>query len=51
MNTKDLLGFDIRAINEIPKFECHSHSEFSNIRLLDCINRPKDMLITAAALG
>ncbi len=51
MNTKDLLGFDIRAINEIPKFETHSHSEFSNIRLLDCINRPKDMLITAAALG
>ena len=51
MNTKDLLGFDIRAINEIPKFETHFHSEFSNLRLLDCINRPKDMLITAAALG
>ena len=39
------------AIKNIPRFECHSHSEYSNIRLLDCINRPKDLLTTAAALG
>ena len=33
------------------RFETHSHSHFSNIRLLDCINRPKDMLLTAEKLG
>lgn len=38
-------------IKSIPRFETHCHSEYSNIRLLDCINRPKDLLTTAAALG
>ena len=33
------------------RFEPHSHSMYSNIRLLDSINRPKDMLLTAAKLG
>ena len=23
------------------RFEVHAHTEYSNIRLLDCINRPK----------
>ena len=51
MTDKDVLGFDIDAIKNIPKFETHSHSEFSNIRLLDCINKPKDLLLAAAKLG
>ena len=38
-------------IKDIPRFETHAHSEYSNIRLLDCINRPKDLLTTAARLG
>ena len=39
------------TIKNTPRFECHCHSEYSNIRLLDCINRPKDLLTTAAKLG
>lgn len=39
------------TIKDIKRFETHSHSEYSNIRLIDCINRPKDLLITAAKLG
>ena len=38
-------------IKSYSRFETHCHSEYSNIRLLDCINRPKDLLITAARLG
>jgi len=38
-------------IKDYPRFETHSHSEYSNIRLLDCINRPKDLLSMAAQLG
>lgn len=38
-------------IKNYQRFETHCHSEYSNIRLLDCINRPKDLLITAAKLG
>ena len=34
-----------------PRFEVHSHSMFSNIRLLDCINRPKDLINRAIELG
>lgn len=37
--------------NHYLRFETHSHSHFSNIRLLDCINRPKDLLLTAEKLG
>ena len=33
------------------RFETHSHSFFSNLRILDAINRPRDMIITAAKLG
>lgn len=38
-------------VNEIPRIETHAHSHYSNIRLLDCINRPKDMLLYCATLG
>ena len=33
------------------RFECHSHTHYSNLRLLDCINRPKDLVKRAIALG
>lgn len=32
-------------------FGVHNHSEFSNLRLLDSINRPKDLIQTAYNLG
>lgn len=38
-------------IKDIPRCETHTHSHFSNIRLLDSINRPKDLILTAAKLG
>ncbi len=34
-----------------PRFEIHSHLHFSNLRLLDCINRPKDLINRAIELG
>lgn len=34
----------------IPRFDTHSHSEYSNIRLLDSINKIPDMLKTAHKL-
>lgn len=33
------------------RFEVHSHTHYSNIRLLDCINRPKDLINKAIELG
>ena len=33
------------------RFESHSHSEYSNLRLLDCINKPKDLVNRAIELG
>lgn len=33
------------------RFECHSHTHYSNIRLLDCINRPKELVKRAIELG
>ena len=33
------------------RFEVHSHTHYSNLRLLDCINRPKDLVRRAAELG
>lgn len=38
-------------LKKVPRFEVHSHSHYSNIRLIDSINRPKDLLKTAADLG
>ena len=33
------------------RFEVHSHTHYSNFRLLDCINRPKDLINRAIDLG
>lgn len=35
----------------IPRFDTHTHSMFSNFRLIDSINRPKDMILKAYELG
>lgn len=32
-------------------FNCHSHTHYSNLRLLDCINRPEDLIRKAIELG
>ena len=36
---------------ENKRFEVHSHTHYSNFRLLDCINRPKDLIKQAINLG
>ena len=33
------------------RFEVHSHTEYSNLRLLDCINKPKNLIKRALELG
>ena len=33
------------------RFEVHSHDETSNIRLIDCINKPKNLIKRAVELG
>ena len=33
------------------RFEPHAHTHYSNLRLLDCINRPKDLVNRAIELG
>lgn len=33
------------------RFETHSHTEYSNLRLLDCINKPKALINRAIELG
>ena len=33
------------------RFETHSHSHYSSIRLIDSINKPRDMILTAYKLG
>ena len=33
------------------RFEVHSHTHYSNLRLLDCINRPKDLVNKAIDIG
>ena len=33
------------------RFEVHSHTHYSNLRLLDSINRPKDLINRAIELG
>ena len=33
------------------RFEVHSHTHYSNLRLLDCINRPKELVKRAIELG
>ena len=34
-----------------PYFNCHSHTMYSNLRILDCINRPEDLIHKAIELG
>ena len=34
-----------------PRFEVHSHTDFSNFRLLDCINKPKALIDRAIEIG
>jgi DNA polymerase-3 subunit alpha len=38
-------------LNLVPRFDNHCHSEYSNIRLIDAINKLPDMLTTAYNLG
>ena len=38
-------------MNWSPRFEVHSHTMYSNLRLLDSINRPKDLINRAIELG
>ena len=33
------------------RFEVHAHTEFSNIRILDCINKPEVLVQRAIDLG
>jgi len=33
------------------RFSCHNHTEYSNIRLLDCINKPQNLIKRAAEIG
>lgn len=33
------------------RMEVHAHAEYSNVRLLDCINKPKDLIKRAIELG
>ena len=35
----------------IKRFEVHSHTHYSNMRLLDCINKPKDLINRAIEIG
>ncbi len=32
-------------------FNNHSHTEFSNLRLLDCINKPEELIDKAIEVG
>ena len=32
-------------------FNCHNHTEYSNLRLLDCINKPEDLINKAFEMG
>ena len=32
-------------------FNCHNHTEYSNLRLLDCINKPEDLINKALEMG
>jgi len=35
----------------LKRFEVHAHTHFSNLRLLDSINRPKNLIDRAIELG
>ena len=38
-------------MENLPRFEPHSHTMYSNLRLLDCINKPKDLINRAIDIG
>ena len=38
-------------MEDLSRFESHSHTTFSNIRLLDCINSPEALIDRAVQLG
>ena len=38
-------------MNNLPRYECHCHSMFSNFRLLDAISKPEDIISRAIKLG
>ena len=38
-------------LRDIERIETHAHSMYSNIRLLDSINRPQDLILKASELG
>lgn len=35
----------------LSRFEVHTHTEYSNLRLLDCINKPKNLINKAIEIG
>lgn len=41
----------VNSGNHRPYFNCHNHTMYSNIRLLDCINRPVELINKAIELG
>ena len=41
----------VNSGNHRPYFNCHNHTMYSNIRLLDCINRPTALIDKAIELG
>ena len=41
----------VNSGNQRPYFNCHTHTMYSNIRLLDCINRPVELVNKAIELG
>ena len=41
----------MKEVEALSRFECHAHTMYSNIRLLDCINQPKDLVDRALEIG
>lgn len=41
----------MKGVDKMSYFNNHSHTEFSNLRLLDCINKPEALIDTAIELG
>lgn len=37
--------------DSLARFETHTHSHYSNIRIIDSLCKPEDLILTAAALG
>lgn len=37
--------------DSLARFETHAHSHYSNIRIIDSLCKPEDLILTAAALG